>query len=57
MPLTFVLSKPTCEFIRASLYVHMIQWLGARPFSYIKDFVSPLKKKVGHIFKNKENSI
>ncbi len=58
MPLTFVLSKPTCEFIRVRLYVHMTQWLGAHPFSYIKDFVSPLKKeKVGPIFLNKEDFI
>jgi hypothetical protein len=37
MPLTIVLSKPKYEFIRASLYVQMTQWLGAHPFSNIKD--------------------
>jgi hypothetical protein len=27
---------------------------GTHPFSYIKDFVSPFRKKVGHIFKIKK---
>jgi hypothetical protein len=57
MPLTFVLTKPTCEFIRASLCVHMTQWLGARPFLLHKGFCFSFKKKGVSHFLNKEDSI